>query len=63
VAGEDHASATYGSQCVATSALTGSPVYEQDAGAVTPLGSAVQGVEARQPHPRIGPGRVAQAAV
>jgi hypothetical protein len=29
VADEDHASATYGSQCVATSGLTDSTVYEQ----------------------------------
>ena len=29
LAGEDHASATYGSQCVATPTLTDSPVYEQ----------------------------------
>jgi len=28
VADEDHASATYGSQCVATSTPTDSPVYE-----------------------------------
>src|SRR5580658_9019538 len=35
VAGEDHASATYGSQCVATSAPTDSSVYEQPPAAAT----------------------------
>ena len=35
VAGEHHASATYGSQCVATSAPTNSPVYEPCARSAT----------------------------
>jgi len=36
VADEDHASATYWSQCVATSVPTDSQVYEQDIGRAQP---------------------------
>ena len=63
LAGLDHASATYGSQCVATSALTDSPVYEVFAG-LSQLRTA-QPCRASSPHrlhPRIGPRSFAQSA-
>ena len=64
VPGEYHASATYGSQCVAPPTTCGQPESTNKASAVTtsPI-SAVQRIEAEQLDPRVGPSRFAQADI